>query len=61
MKRASNSWNGTARLLQELLWLGGAALFAWFFLKSFLVIEGLSAVATLALWGLEQAVQRTSP
>ncbi len=44
-------------LLNELLWLAGAALFACFFLKSFVILEFFSAVVTLTLWRVERAWQ----
>lgn len=44
-------------LLTELFWLAGAALFAWFFLFTFLGIEGVAAVVTLALYKVERSWQ----
>jgi len=44
-------------LLAELLWLAGAAVFAWFFLFTFLGIEGVAAVVTLALRKVERSWQ----
>jgi len=40
-------------LLNELLWLGGAAAFAWYFLGIFLGIEAVAAVTTLILYRVE--------
>jgi len=42
-------------LLTDLLWLAGAAVFAWFFPRSFLAIEIFSAVVTLTLSRVERA------
>ena len=39
----------------ELLWLGGAALFAFFFLKTFLVIEIVALTITITLMQVERA------
>ncbi|MBI1750250.1 MAG: hypothetical protein HY234_07625 [Acidobacteria bacterium] len=43
------------RLIAELLWLGGAGVCAWFFPKTVLVIVGLGAVVTIALWRAEKS------
>ena len=40
--------------LLDLLWLAGAAACAVFFLKTFLAIEAVSALATFALWRVER-------
>ena len=44
-------------LLVELLWLAGAAAFAWYFLWAFLAIEAVAAATTFALWKVEQTWQ----
>lgn len=36
-------------LFAEILWLGGAAAFAFFFFKTFVAIQAVSLVATIAL------------
>lgn len=41
-------------LLAEVLWLGGAGAFAFFFLKTFLAIEVVAALITMALWIVER-------
>jgi hypothetical protein len=45
-------------LLAELLWLGGAAAFAYFFLKTFLVIQAFALLVTLTLRLLERSLTR---
>ena len=43
-----------ANLFAEVLWLGGAGAFAFFFLKTFLAIEVVALVITLALIVVER-------
>ena len=43
--------------LADLLWLAGAALFACYFLKTFLAIELVAGGATYALWRVEKGWQ----
>lgn len=40
-------------LLNELLWLAGALVFAWYFLGTFLGIEVVAAATTLVLRKME--------
>ena len=46
-----------ANLLIDLLWLTGAAIFAWYFLFSFVGIQAVSAAVTLALRQVERKWQ----
>ncbi len=43
------------RFFVELLWLGAAALLAWFFPLTFAAIEIVAAGTTFALWRLERS------
>ena len=43
------------RLFFELLWLAGAAAFAWYFPITFAVIEIIGAATTFALWRVERS------
>jgi hypothetical protein len=45
-------------LLAELAWLGGTGGFAYFFLKTFLVIQILALLITLALRLVERSLTR---
>ncbi len=42
-------------ILAELLWLGSAAAFGYFFLKTFLAIEIIALVITVTLMQVERA------
>jgi len=42
-------------LFAEILWLGGAAAFTFFFWKTFLAIQAASLVATIALRSVERS------
>ena len=44
----------TRHLFAELMWLGAAALLAWFAPKTFLAIEALAAAITLTLMQVER-------
>jgi len=46
-----------ADLFIDLLWLTGAAIFAWYFLYSFVGIQAVSAAVTLALRQVERKWQ----
>lgn len=45
-------------LLAELLWLGGGAAFAYFFLKTFLAIQLFALLVTLTLRLVERSLTR---
>jgi hypothetical protein len=45
-------------LFAETLWLGGAAAFAYFFLKTFLVIQGFALLITITLRLVERSLTR---
>ena len=46
-----------ANLFIDLIWLAGAAIFAWYFLYGFVGIQAVSAAVTLALRQVERKWQ----